>query len=74
MAIFNSMTLFGLKIQPTLTEQEVITLARIFADRSEQPMLNAPRVIALVQEQLRKHNYENFNNLMDNLMYQDKNK
>lgn len=63
----------GMKIIPTLAEHQVRILARKFAERS-QAVLDKQQVMAIVQEELRKSNYDNFDSIFVSLQYQDKNK
>ncbi|XP_025079463.1 EF-hand domain-containing family member C2-like isoform X2 [Pomacea canaliculata] len=60
-------------IIPTLAEHQVRILARKFAERS-QAVLDKQQVMAIVQEELRKSNYDNFDSIFVSLQYQDKNK
>ncbi|KAK7478315.1 hypothetical protein BaRGS_00030467 [Batillaria attramentaria] len=58
----------------SLTDHEVMTLARNFADQSQQVGPDVARLISIAQVELRKRNFEGFHHLMDSLKQQDKTK
>ena len=62
------------QVDGTLTEQEVMTVARYFSNQGQQGGLDAQKLVAIAQEQLRKRNYESFNNLLESLQHQDRTK
>ena len=62
------------QVDGTLTEQEVMTVARYFSNQGQQPGMDAQKLVAIAQEQLRKRNYESFNNLLESLQHQDRTK
>ena len=62
------------QVDRTLTEQEVMTVARYFSNQGQQPGMDAQKLVAIAQEQLRKRNYESFNNLLESLQHQDRTK
>nr|KAG5693048.1 hypothetical protein BaRGS_028808 [Batillaria attramentaria] len=62
------------QVDGSLTDQEIMTLARYFSAQSQEAGLDSTKLMAIAQEQLRKRNYESFNNLLDSLVHQDKSK
>lgn len=62
------------QVDGTLTEQEVMTVARYFSNQGQQAGMDAQKLVAIAQEQLRKRNYESFNNLLESLQHQDRTK
>ncbi|XP_050405661.2 EF-hand domain-containing family member C2 [Patella vulgata] len=63
-----------LQIDGNLTEQEIMTIARYYSDRSGDNSIDAAKLMVVAQEQLRKRNYEDFAKLLDALQYEDKDK
>ena len=55
-----------------LTDQEVLCVARHFAAGGAAGGMDAGKLVAIAQEQLRKRNYESFNNLLETLQHQDR--
>ncbi|XP_064615278.1 EF-hand domain-containing family member C2-like [Liolophura sinensis] len=54
-----------------LTEQEIMTLARHFSPRKDDGGLNIGHLIAMIQEDLRKKNFESFGKLIEGMMQVD---
>jgi len=55
-----------------LTEHEIVTVAREFGERVEEQD-GIELLVATLQDELRKVNFENFSSLMDACVYQDEN-
>lgn len=62
------------QLDHTLTEQEIMSLARHFSTNPQSKELDMLKLQALAQEQLRKRNYESFSNVMQSLQQQDRSK
>ncbi|CAL1546448.1 unnamed protein product [Lymnaea stagnalis] len=62
-----------LTVEPTLTEQEIMTVARQYSDRRSDLILDTDKLIAIMQEELRKKNFEDFSVLVASFRHQDKN-
>jgi hypothetical protein len=65
---------FFFQLDNTLTEQEIMTLARHFSSGPQSPELDFVKMRAIAQEQLRKRNFESFSVLAECMMQQDKKK
>ena len=63
-----------LQVDNTLTEQEIMTAARHFSGDEQGPELDTKKLLAIVQQHLRKWNFENYNYLLDALMHEDRTK
>ena len=57
-----------------LLEHEIMTIGRYYCNRQDESPIDANTLVAVVQEQLRKHNYENFSKLAEGCMHHDKEK
>ncbi|CAG5132092.1 unnamed protein product, partial [Candidula unifasciata] len=62
----------ALSIEPTLTEHEIITVARQFSDRRSDIVLDVDKLTSIIQEELRKKNFEGFGTLISSLRHLDK--
>ncbi|BFZ06219.1 hypothetical protein BsWGS_09258 [Bradybaena similaris] len=62
----------ALSIEPTLTEHEIITVARQFSDRQVDIILDVDKLISIIQEELRKKNFEGFATLITSLRHLDR--
>jgi len=62
------------QVDGTLTDQEIMSVARYFSNQPQQAGMDLQKLQAIAQEQLRKRNYESFNNLFESLQHQDRNK
>ncbi|KAJ8310194.1 hypothetical protein KUTeg_012059 [Tegillarca granosa] len=62
------------QVDPTLTDHEIMTVARHYSERSPDDNIDSRKLVAIVQEQLRKRNYEGFGKLMEGCMQNDKSK
>lgn len=54
-----------------LSEQEIMTLARHFSPRKDDGGLNIGHLVAIIQEDLRKKNFESFGKLIEGMMQVD---
>nr|KAG5693045.1 hypothetical protein BaRGS_028805 [Batillaria attramentaria] len=61
------------KVDPSLTDQEVITLARYFA-LMRPKCIDSLKLLSIAQVELRKRNFDGFNVLLDRLTQEDKTK
>lgn len=55
-----------------LSEHEIMTVARYYMERKEDDSLDLTTLIAITQEQLRKHNFEGFTKLNEQFVHHDK--
>uniref|UniRef100_A0A2C9JF73 EF-hand domain-containing family member C2 n=1 Tax=Biomphalaria glabrata TaxID=6526 RepID=A0A2C9JF73_BIOGL len=62
-----------LNVEPSLTEQEIMTVARQYSDRRSDIILDTDKLKSIIQEELRKKNYEDFSILIASLRQEDKN-
>ncbi|XP_033759887.1 EF-hand domain-containing family member C2-like [Pecten maximus] len=62
------------QVNPEMTDQEVMTLARYYAEKTGEDTVDARNLVAITQEQLRKRNYEGFAKLVEDCMQNDKHK
>jgi len=62
-----------LSVAPELTEQEIKTLARCIAEPSSDKSLDCNKLQAIMQEELRKRNFEGFGTLISAFKHLDKN-
>ena len=53
-----------------LAEHEIMTLGRYFSERQDE-QVNMSVLLGVAQEQLRKHNFENFTRLKQLMMHHD---
>jgi Ca2+-binding EF-hand superfamily protein len=61
------------QLAPRLTEHEIMTIARYYGDRAEQDaQMDIKTLISIIQEQLRKNNFEGFTNMSENFQHMDK--
>jgi len=61
-----------LNVEPSLSDQEITTLARQFSDRRGDVVLDAAKLTAIMQEELRKRNFEGFGTLVSAFKHLDK--
>jgi len=61
-----------LNVEPSLTEQEIMTLARQLTDRPKDLVLDTAKLGAIMQEELRKRNFEGFGTLIAAFKHLDK--
>ncbi|CAH1781543.1 unnamed protein product [Owenia fusiformis] len=54
-----------------LTEHEIMTIGRYYMEKKEDDRLDINTLIAITQEQLRKHNFEGFTKLNEQFMHHD---
>ncbi|XP_064639145.1 EF-hand domain-containing family member C2-like [Lineus longissimus] len=60
------------QLAPQLTEHEIMTIARYYGDDAEQnAQIDIKTLISIVQEQLRKNNFEGFVKLSENFQHMD---
>ncbi|KAK7090027.1 EF-hand domain-containing family member C2-like isoform X2 [Littorina saxatilis] len=69
---YNSFRQLLMQVDGSLTEQEIMCVARHFASGGQQGGMDAQKLVAIAQEQLRKRNYESFNNLLETMQHQDR--
>ncbi|ESP05007.1 hypothetical protein LOTGIDRAFT_211798 [Lottia gigantea] len=62
------------QIDSNLSEQEIMTIARYYSNRQGDNSIDPAKMMAIIQEQLRKNNFEDFAKLQDGLQYEDKEK
>lgn len=55
-----------------LTTHEIMTIARYYSNSKEEAQVDVQTLVAVAQEQLRKHNFENFTKLAEGCMHHDK--
>lgn len=60
------------QIDPSLTTHEIMTLARFYGVHTGEEGMETQKLIAIVQEQLRKRNFEGFGKLMEALQQHDR--
>jgi len=73
-APYNSFIQLLRQVDGGLTDQEVMCVARHFAAGGQAGGMDSGKLVAIAQEQLRKRNYESFNNLLETLQHQDRTK
>lgn len=61
-----------LSIEPCLSEQEVMTVARQFSDKRNDVVLDTEKLMAIMQEELRRRNFEGFGTLAAAFRHLDK--
>ncbi|XP_005096411.1 EF-hand domain-containing family member C2 [Aplysia californica] len=61
-----------LNVEPTMSDQEIMTLARQYSDRRNDVVLDSGKLIAIMQEELRKRNFEGFGTLVSAFRHLDK--
>ncbi|KAL4220640.1 EF-hand domain-containing member C2 [Mactra antiquata] len=59
------------QIQPSISDHEIMTLARMYAERSAEDTVDTRKLLAIAQEQLRKRNYEGFAKLIESFQQAD---
>ncbi|KAK3094621.1 hypothetical protein FSP39_004130 [Pinctada imbricata] len=59
------------QVDPTITNHEVMTVARYYSERTAEDAVDSRKLVAIVQEQLRKRNYEGFGKLLEDCMQND---
>ncbi|XP_052782437.1 EF-hand domain-containing family member C2-like [Mya arenaria] len=62
------------QIVPGISDHEIMALARMYAERSSDDGVDARKLVAIAQEQLRKRNYEGFAKLIESFQQADKEK
>lgn len=55
----------------SVTDHEIMTLARMYAERSAEDTVDTRKLLAIAQEQLRKRNYEGFAKLIESFQQAD---
>merc|ERR1712110_406897 len=60
-----------LNCEPSLSDQEIMTLARQFSDRRDDAVLDSGKLISIMQEELRKRNFEGFGTLVASFRHLD---
>ena len=59
------------ELLPEITDHELIVLARHYTDDKPQTEVPATSILAMAQEQLRRTNFEDYQNLLNNFKYED---
>jgi len=59
------------QVVPSITDHEIMTLARMYAERTQEDMVDTRKLLAIAQEQLRKRNYEGFAKLIESFQMED---
>lgn len=59
------------ELLPEITEHELIILARYYTDDTLAMEIPASSVLAMAQEQLRRANFEDYQELLNNFKYED---
>lgn len=62
------------QVEPSITDHEIMTLARMYAERTAEDGVDTRKLLAIAQEQLRKRNYEGFAKLIESFQQADKDK
>ncbi|KAK3586545.1 hypothetical protein CHS0354_022677 [Potamilus streckersoni] len=62
------------QMDPTISDHEIMSLARMYAHRTKEDGMDPQRLIAIAQEQLRKRNFEGFGKLNEEFLQNDKEK
>ena len=62
------------QVDPSVSDQEVMTLARYYCEKTAADAADARNLISVTQENLRKRNYEGFAKLLEDCMQNDKQK
>lgn len=62
------------QINPNISDHEIMTVARHYSQRTQEDAIDSNKLVAIVQEQLRKRNYEGFGKLLEDCMQNDKGK
>lgn len=60
------------QMDPTITEHEIMTVGRYYSQRQGEDKLNIQKLIGIIQEQLRKRNFEGFSKLREDCLHHDK--
>ena len=71
---YDSMAEILIELQPNITEHELMTIGRHFEEKrghTEKPIIG---ILANVRENLRKTNYDNYEELLKSLKYEDQQK
>lgn len=58
----------------SLTEHEIMTVARYYSEQRAEDAMDQMRLVAITQEQLRKRNFEGFGTLVQSFLHTDKEK
>ena len=59
------------QVDPSITDHEIMTVARHYSERTAADAVDSRKLVAIVQEQLRKRNYEGFGKLLEDCMQND---
>ena len=62
------------QVDQSITDHEIMALARMYCERSEEDKIDSRKLIAIAQEQLRKRNFEGFGKLLEACSQEDKTK
>lgn len=62
------------QVDSSLTDQEIMTLARFYSERPSEDAIDSRKLFAIIQEQLRKRNYEGFSKLIEDCQQHDQGK
>lgn len=62
------------QVDSSLSDHEIMTLARFYSERASEDAIDSRKLFAIIQEQLRKRNYEGFAKLIEDCQQNDKNK
>lgn len=59
------------QVDPSITDHEIMTLARMYSERTKEEGVDSRKLLAIAQEQLRKRNYEGFAKLIESFQQED---
>ncbi|XP_046566308.1 EF-hand domain-containing family member C2-like isoform X2 [Haliotis rubra] len=62
------------QIDSSLTEHEIMTVARYYSEQRPEDAMDHLKLVAIIQEQLRKRNFEGFGTLVQSFLHADKEK
>lgn len=62
------------QVDPSLTDHEIMTLARMYCSRSGEEKMDTRKLVAIAQEMLRKRNFEGFGKLLEACSQEDRTK
>ena len=60
------------QVDPSVSEHEIMSIARMYCQRSAEDTLDSRKLVAIAQEQLRKRNFEGFGKLLEAFSQEDK--
>lgn len=62
------------QVDSSLSDHEIMTLARFYSERPQEDAIDSRKLFAIIQEQLRKRNYEGFSKLIEDCQQHDQGK